>query len=726
MPLSNPASCTGSCADKVAQHISTWSSSSSSSSSSSGGANCGVNYGPRLLRVLTKNEFANSIKAITKVDVIADLGQSTFDAIPADNVFDGFSNNTMTNVEAGALQSYGFVVNKVVNKLLESDFADMIDCSGLDESGCGALFLEKYGQRIFRRNLSDEEVNTYSALFTSEYTAGDVNQGLALALRSMLTSPYFLYRDETGISIVEIKNGTSNTPEYEAVGELQSFVTASSPETVDLYGRVAFSPNYTGNDLIVITVSGVKGPTHGEWPTLSIESNGGTLAEVLVNHSYSKTYKFHITDLSGTAYTAFVNTNAGQHDPGKNLVISKLQVSAAQEKVPTLPAEDLDDDAYVLTQFQLASFLAFTFTGTTPDEVLLNAAAADELQTNAQIAAQIDRLLDTQQARKHFGDYATQWLKVGRILDIEKNSDTFPDFTPDVRAAMAMEVKEIFNHVVLDEGEPFTSLFDGNFIFANEILADFYGLGGVSGSGMQKISNVSSRAGLITSGAFLTVNAHEQDTAPILRAVRLRTRFLCHNVPLPPTGVSLSGDDFDEARQEAIEAWEAYLEENGGKATSRKKYEFQTSADLCMNCHEEMINPLGFGFEDFDAVGLPQSVDYNNLDVEYDGTLYGVNKVNGAESIAFEGAKQLAHELAGLDITRQCFIDNIFRLAMGTGSGYIDRTIEINLSDSEKERYGCEVEALDKQMKASDYSTRALLKAIGSMDSVRYRKDVQR
>jgi hypothetical protein len=306
-----------------------------------------------------------------------------------------------------------------------------------------------------------------------------------------------------------------------------------------------------------------------------------------------------------------------------------------------------------------------------------------------------------------------------------KDSSIYPDFSDDVRQAMAQEVREVFNHVVLDEGEPFSALYDGDFTFANQVLADYYGIGAVTGSDLQKVSDVTSRAGLVTSGAFLSVHAHEQETGPILRATYLRKRILCHNVPAPPTGVSLNVD-FDEARQESVEQWEAYLAANNGLATSRRKYDFQTSADVCQTCHQEMLNPLGFGFEDFDAVGLPQIQDYNNLSIHSSGALYGITSISDGESISFNGAKEIAHAIAGLDVTRQCFIDNSFRMAMGTGSTYLDRNMDIELSDDEVASYSCEVQKLDEQMKSSDYSTVELLKALGTMDSVRYRKDVTR
>ncbi|MEJ2427076.1 MAG: DUF1592 domain-containing protein, partial [Candidatus Thiodiazotropha sp.] len=700
MPPSDTVSCSGTCAADIAAYIEGWGSSGSASDSTSQTA-CGVTYGPRSFRVLTRSEFANSIEDLTGVDVLADLGQNTYDTIPADNMINGFSNNVMTSISSGSLQAYAQVVDKVVERLSANGFADVIDCSQLTDDACAYSFIENYIPRVFRRPLSEDESIAFEALFTPEFTAGDIHEGLALALRTLFTSPQFLYRDETGVSVADINASSGGNGQYEQAGTIQTFIDSSDdPHTIAIFGQEGRNASFTGNDLITITVRGTQGPENGLWPTMSIETNDEVIGSVLVDHTFSKTYQFHTTAFNGDyIYLKVLNKQIGapdEHKGGQNLIISKLELSGAQEATQTLPDDKLDADAYVLTPYQLASYLAFTFTGSTPDDILLQAAADKQLETKSQIAAQVERLLRTPRAREHFGDFAAQWLRTDRVLDIVKDSTLYPNFTNEVRQAMAQEVRELFNYVVLDEGAPFSALYDGDFTFANSALADFYGIGNVSGTEMQKVSDVTSRAGLVTSGAFLAVHAHEQDTSPIVRATYLRRRFLCQEVPIPPTGVSLNVD-FDAARQEAVAEWEAYLAAHNGLATSRRKYEFQTSADICQSCHGQMLNPLGGGFEDFDAVGLPQVQDYNGLTIDSQGVMYGVNSLDDGNTITFNGAKDFAHQIANLDVTRQCFVDTVFRMAMGTGSRLLDQTMDIKLSDSEIASYTCEVQKLDEQ-----------------------------
>ncbi len=742
MPPADTASCDAACAADIAAYIDSWSVASGGSGTDTT-ASCGVTYGPRSIRVLTKHEFSNSVEDLTGVNIRSDLGQSTYDTIPADNLINGYSNNIMTTISSSSLQAYNLVVDKVVDLLAANNFSGVIDCSQLAADACKAGFIDSYLPRVFRRPLTDTELAAYQGIFGPDYTGGNVNEGLALALRTALTSPQFLYRDESGIAYADLnsgstgggQSGSTGDSQYEATGSVQTLV--SSDQSITAYNRIGLgNVVFTGSDLVTVVVKGTQG-SKGTWPTLKLDMGDGFVFQsYVINHSDYKAYSFPVQGLiDNYKYIAVVNDASanGQNDDGL-LIVSKVEVSPAQEVTqapqapPTPPADSLDSDAYVLTPYQLASYLAYTFTGSTPDQTLLQAAGEGGLETDAQISTQVERLLGTARAREHFGNFAAQWLRTDPVLSAGKKASKYPGFTDEVRKAMAQEVRDVFNHVVLDEGEPFTALYDGNFTFVNQALAEFYGIGGVTGSEMRKVSNVTSRAGLVTNGAFLAVHAHEEETAPIIRATYLRRRLLCHDIPIPPTGVSLtdSGNvDFDAEREAARQAWLDYLDAHNGKATARKKYEYQTSAPICQTCHAQMINPLGGGFEDFDAVGRPQTQD-NGQDVDASGMLYGVGSVSDSNNISFTGAKDFAHKIANLDVTRQCFVETGFRMAMGTGSTFLDQIMGIELSADEVASYTCEVQKLDEKMQASGNSPVELLKALGTMDSVRYRKNVVR
>ena len=122
--------------------------------------------------MLTRSEFANSIEDLTGVNLITDIGQSTYDALPVDNILDYFSNNVLTTIDSGALQSYKLVVDNVVDKLSQNNFSAIVDCANTDASECGALLLNDFAKKVFRRPLTNDEQNAYMELFAADFSGG--------------------------------------------------------------------------------------------------------------------------------------------------------------------------------------------------------------------------------------------------------------------------------------------------------------------------------------------------------------------------------------------------------------------------------------------------------------------------------------------------------------------------------------------------------------------------
>ncbi|MDF3013409.1 MAG: carbohydrate-binding protein, partial [Cellvibrio sp.] len=624
MPIQNPALCDANCSNAVAAYLLgrfTGSSSSSSSvaslSSSSVssvcvGDSCAPAYADRLLRVLTKSEYINSVNDLTGVNIETTFDSATLGSIPADLVVSGFTNNARAVINENSARAYTALASKIATATNATTIAN---CTGT-LAACGETFVTGFAKRAFRRPLTTEERTNFIGLFNATYAANN-SEAIKFAVRAVLESPQFLYRSEVGVKVADLRAGI-----------------------------VDASANLTWND------------------------------------------------------------------------------------VPSADRNVLPDTAYVLTPYELASFLAFTYTGSTPDATLLTAADNKALATKTQIDAQIERLLTNTKARQHFGKFAVQWLGVDGLPYENRSATLYPNYTPAVKTAMLDEVRAIYNDVILD-GAPFTNLYASTYTFANATLAQYYGLGTSGlGSNMQKVT-APGRGGLMTTGAFLAQNAHAEKTAPILRSVRIRRALLCHDVPPPPTGVSL-----DKLRDDQQKAFDNLKAAQGGFATTRQEYHFLTGVTPCTNCHEKIINPLGFGFENFDPVGLPRTRDSNNLPIAMeadDGTLYGVSSMQDGASLRFTDGKNFGEQLissaAGLNQVRSCFIQNNFRMAFATGLNYYDRNqigtdgSPIPLSDAQKQNNANELAVLIQQMTANGNSTKVMLQTLGNLKSVRYRKD---
>ena len=193
--------------------------------------------------------------------------------------------------------------------------------------------------------------------------------------------------------------------------------------------------------------------------------------------------------------------------------------------------------------------------------------------------------------------------------------------------------------------------------------------------------------------------------------------MLCQEVPPMPTNI-------DSERTEADEAFAEFLEANGGTVTNRERYAFLTQSETCAGCHDEIINPHGFGMEDFDAAGLPRITDANDFVIDASGELIGTYSLNDTDSISFHGAKELSIATADLPAAQECFTQKGFRFVMGIGEDVFDSDSDSSpeLASDEIDAYSCAIESMNSTMNESNNNARSAFTALGVSDIIRYRK----
>ncbi|TMP41134.1 peptide chain release factor 2 [Pseudoalteromonas citrea] len=371
---------------------------------------------------------------------------------------------------------------------------------------------------------------------------------------------------------------------------------------------------------------------------------------------------------------------------------------------------ELDSDAFELTSWEMATFLSYTFTGSTPDQLLWQAAERDELRDEVNIIAHANRLAGN--AKSVLGNFVSSWLGTGNLEVATKDQNVYPGFAQLV-PAMKAEMSETFSYIMTQPDENFSSLYNANFTFVNQQLADHYNIAGVTGDELQKV-DTTERGGILANGAFMSRWAEVNESHPILRSVRVRRRMLCQDQPDPPAGTF-------EAREQRLAELSDMLQDPA--TTNRLKYHSLTEGQPCSSCHEKYINPMGFGMEDFDAVGKVRSNDNNGNIIDASGTLYAPQKYSEvSDSVAFNGAKQLGAVIADLPSAQSCLSQQMFRYVMGVGHDSVDPSNdeERRLSDTEQIGYMCELDTLTNTMMQN--SPRAMLEKFGLLKSVRYRK----
>ena len=236
-----------------------------------------------------------------------------------------------------------------------------------------------------------------------------------------------------------------------------------------------------------------------------------------------------------------------------------------------------------------------------------------ELGAPAVFDAQVKRMLADPKAKSLTDTFAEQWLQLKKLPHARPSTEFFPTFTPKLRQAMHDEVRTFFDHLRTDD-RPVTDLLDADYAYLNGDLAKHYGIDGVTGPEFRKVARTDpSRGGLLGTGAVLALTSHTNRTSPTLRGKYVLEVILGTPPPPPPPGVS----QIDEGK--------APKEAN----TFRDKLALHATQANCAGCHAK-IDPLGFGLENFDAVGRWRK---SGGDVDASGKLPGGEPFNGPKEL---------------------------------------------------------------------------------------------
>lgn len=735
MPFQAAPSCTGACAEQTAAYIRSRKSSVTEPDCSDATQ---IAYGQRELKLLTSTEYENSLEDL--LGVPPGYGATV---AHTDGSLGGFSNNRGKAVNGSTLDRYVRNAEAVATWAVAHDRP--FSCA--QPAACAQRFVSEFLPLIFRGPVSEEQESAFTSLF-EDYPA----EGIQLALEAALTSPYFLYRIEAGVDLQTAldrgyytHSATSDTPDSTATetllaadfsgsdGRLEGDVWAFTENGgLDLTFSAAFS------DPITIEVQARGSNFEQHWPELTLKVGGEQVALQRIDHSDLRSYQFVVAGhRDANVVRVEFNNDAGvaPYGPGQdaNLYVSKVSIIPHRSDPPPPPSGEsvllgVDPEAQVLPPHEFACALSFMLTGSTPDAELLAAAAADRLTTQAQIKAQVERLIDSARGRQHLGDFVRQWFGLGGVLSASRPD--VAEFTPEVKASMVREVQEHFWHIVYDQSAPYSEFFDSDYTFLNRTLADFYGVQGDFSQDF-KMTAVTGRGGPIASGAFMAANAHGQRSAPILRAVHSRQAALCHYID--PPNSPIAGEDID-AQRAAAQARVEQREAEVGTLSSRDFYFLYTDGiDACAGCHEKIINPM-FGLEDFDHVGRlrpaagADAVRETILGVEQvvslQGTLFGVDSTSDPASIEYSGAKDFSNKIADSDAVKACLVRRSFRFA--TGLTFHERDLDTSnqesLTETQRQAYGCVALKMRDVLKDSGDNPRAMLVELATQSLVRLRR----
>jgi len=310
--------------------------------------------------------------------------------------------------------------------------------------------------------------------------------------------------------------------------------------------------------------------------------------------------------------------------------------------------------------FALASRLSYFLWKSCPDETLLELAYKGELR--GQRKAQIDRLLKDPKSQRFVRDFVGQWLQINDLFTTDINfqkalglsyADSRKIWTRSLKRALRDETEHFFQNA-LHANRPVGELLTADYTFLNEELANYYEIDGVQGEQMRKVNLPASspRGGLLTHASVLTVTSTAGRTSPVKRGIFVLENLLATPAPpVVPNVPALEDAVTDKARADQM--------------SLREKLELHRAKPECASCHARM-DPIGFGLENFNAVGKWRTRENGGVPIDGSGTL-----VSGE---TFSSGRELAAILANSKQRQfhRAIVEKLLTYALGRGLEYYD------------------------------------------------------
>jgi hypothetical protein len=333
----------------------------------------------------------------------------------------------------------------------------------------------------------------------------------------------------------------------------------------------------------------------------------------------------------------------------------------ADPKAPAGPVSDIE----------LASRLSYFLWASLPDQALMKAATSGTLRQPPVLEAQVRRMLADPKAYNLVDNWAAQWLQLRNLGRTKPDPKRFPKVDDELLDAMRKETS-LFIEAIIKEDRSILDVIDAPFTFLNGPLARHYGVTGVDGEEFQRVAlDGEQRGGVLTQGAILTVSSYPTRTSIPVRGKWVMENLLGTPPPPPPDNVP------------------SLNETNVGTEVSlRQRLEQHRRDPSCSPCHNSM-DPIGFGLENYDAVGAWRTMD-GKFPIESSGTL--------PDGRTFSGSKELKGILKGQSDT---FVRNVteklLTYALGRGLERFDRAT---------------VETISRQVTADNYRFSSLVLAV--------------
>ena len=314
-------------------------------------------------------------------------------------------------------------------------------------------------------------------------------------------------------------------------------------------------------------------------------------------------------------------------------------------------------DVVAVGDHELATRLSYFLWATMPDDELLRLAREGRLHEPAQLEAQVRRLMQDPRSRALSETFIASWLGLNQFASTVVDEKKFPQLTREVRAGMYDEVMT-FSDNLMRAGGSVLDLIDCDYAFVNTHTAKLYGLDAIKGAKMQRVTlSDHNRGGLVGMPAILMVTSRSDRTSPVKRGKWVLETLFNAAPPPPPANV----DALDKQDTPA-----------NADLTLRQKTERHRTDPACASCHR-IMDPLGFGLENFDAIGRWRAKDDSGGPVDAQGELPGKQRFSSPSEL-----KQIL--MARKDEFARAFAAKLLGFALGRRLGGYDEVVVDDLA----------------------------------------------
>lgn len=315
-----------------------------------------------------------------------------------------------------------------------------------------------------------------------------------------------------------------------------------------------------------------------------------------------------------------------------------------------------------------ASQLSYSLWNTMPDEALFRSAEKGELDSAEGVERVARLMLADAKARPALDEFVSQWLRFDRLINSVKDRRLFPMYSLELAVAMTEETRRLVADLTWNDGD-FRDFYKADYAFLSSDLAALYHVPAPSAEFAKvTLPADTERAGVLGQATFLALTSKPAETSPTARGLFVREQFLCQEVPQPPPGVSTNLPPLSAAKPQ----------------TNRDRLAIHLNNESCASCHN-LIDPIGFGLEKFDALGQRREKltlsfpsehgERKAKPVQVELPLQTDGDVAGLPQAKFASPRELGKILAESSQCQECVVKQLFRYLSGRRETAADRPV---------------------------------------------------